>query len=46
MITTSRDAFAAMLAHRGIHYGWAMVALAFLHAVFASASMGVLVEAY
>jgi len=41
MITTSRDAFAAMLAGRGIHYGWAMVALAFLHAVFASASMGV-----
>ena len=41
MISTSRDAFAASLARRGIHYGWAMVFLSFLHTVFASASMGV-----
>jgi hypothetical protein len=29
------------LAARGIHYSWAMVALAFAHSLFASAALGV-----
>lgn len=36
-----RTAFAQQLAARRIHYGWAMVALAFLYAVFSSSAMGV-----
>lgn len=30
-----------MLAARGVHYGWAMVALTFVYAVFSSSAMGV-----
>lgn len=38
---STRDALAKQLAARNIHYGWAMVALAFLYAVFSSSAMGV-----
>jgi MFS family permease len=41
VITHSRNAFANALSERGIHYGWAMAALAFLYALFSSAAMGV-----
>lgn len=37
----SRTRFARALAGRGVHYGWAMAALAFLYALFSSAAMGV-----
>ena len=37
----SRENFAGLLARRGVHYGWAMAALAFLYALFSSAAMGV-----
>ena len=37
----SRAGFAGLLADRGVHYGWAMAALAFLYALFSSAAMGV-----
>ena len=36
-----RDALARQLAARNIHYGWAMVAVAFLYSVFSSSAMGV-----
>ena len=36
-----RIGLAQTLAARGIHYGWAMVALAFVYTVFSSAAMGV-----
>ena len=32
---------ARALAARGIHYGWVMVALTFVYAVFSSSAMGV-----
>ena len=35
------EALNRALAARGIHYGWAMVALAFVYSLFASASLGV-----
>lgn len=38
---TYRDRLARTLAARGIHYGWTMVALAFLYAVFSTSAMGV-----
>ena len=33
-----RDALARQLAARNIHYGWAMVAVAFLYSVFSSSA--------
>jgi MFS family permease len=36
-----RNTLPRRLAERNIHYGWAMVALAFLYAVFSSSAMGV-----
>ncbi|MDQ6685823.1 MAG: MFS transporter [Pseudomonadota bacterium] len=38
---TIRDALARQLAARDVHYGWLMVALAFVYAVFSSSAMGV-----
>lgn len=38
---TTRTGFSKSLAHRGVHYGWAMAALAFLYSLFSSAAMGV-----
>jgi sugar phosphate permease len=38
---STRDVIAGRLAARNIHYGWAMVALAFFYAVFSSSAMGV-----
>ena len=37
----TRAAFARALSRRGIHYGWAMAALAFVYVLFSSAAMGV-----
>lgn len=41
LVNSTRDQLAGALEARGIHYGWAMVVLAFLNAVFSAASMGV-----
>ena len=41
MVNSSRDAFAQALCARGIHYAWAMAALAFFYSLFSSAAMGV-----
>jgi predicted MFS family arabinose efflux permease len=38
---TARSRFANALAARDIHYGWVIVALAFMYAVFSSSAMGV-----
>src|SRR6185369_6523320 len=38
---TTRNRFARTLAARNIHYGWIMVALAFMYAVFSTSAMGV-----
>ena len=40
-MSNPRNALAQALAARGIHYGWVMVALTFIYAVFASSAMGV-----
>jgi sugar phosphate permease len=40
-LNSSRDGFAQALSARGIHYAWAMAALAFLYSLFSSAAMGV-----
>lgn len=37
----ARAVFARALADRGVHYGWAMAALAFMYSLFSSAAMGV-----
>ncbi len=36
-----RDAVARQMAARNIHYGWVMVAVAFMYSVFSSSAMGV-----
>ncbi len=40
-VTISRDSFAQALSARGVHFAWAMAALAFLYSLFSSAAMGV-----
>ncbi|HSI53432.1 MAG TPA: MFS transporter, partial [Ramlibacter sp.] len=40
-MNTARNRFASALAARNIHYGWVIVALAFMYAVFSSSAMGV-----
>ena len=41
IVNASRKGFARALAHRDVHFGWAMAALAFLYSLFSSAAMGV-----